>query len=149
MSQLAFDDDTAQRLEAVYRIRDAIRRRRLVREALRAAPGERILDVGCGPGFYCAELAEEVGPSGSIVGLDTSAPMLALAARRCESDRNVELREGDAGSLPVDQAASMLRSASRCSNTCRTRRRPWLRYGEPSGRGGGRWCGTSTGRRSR
>jgi SAM-dependent methyltransferase len=102
MSQLAFDDDTAQRLEAVYRIGDAIRRRRLVREALRAAPGERILDVGCGPGFYCAELAEEVGPSGSIVGLDTSAPMLALAARRCESDRNVELREGDAGSLPVE-----------------------------------------------
>jgi arsenite methyltransferase len=101
MSQLVFDQDTAQRLEGVYRIRDAIRRRRLVREALGAATGERILDVGCGPGFFCAELAEEVGPSGSVLGLDTSAAMLALAARRCASHANIELRQADAGSLPA------------------------------------------------
>ena len=61
MSQLEFDDDMASRIEGLYRIGDAVRRRRIVRESLGAAPGERILDVGCGPGFYCAELAEEVG----------------------------------------------------------------------------------------
>lgn len=92
MSQLEFDGAQATKIETVYRIRDAVRRRRIVREALGAEPGERILDVGCGPGFYCAELAQEVRPSGSVVGVDFSAPMLGLAARRCAPHDNVELR---------------------------------------------------------
>jgi ubiquinone/menaquinone biosynthesis C-methylase UbiE len=102
VAQLAFDEATGKRLEALYRIADAVRRRRLVRAALAAAPGERILDVGCGPGFYCAELLEEVGPQGSIVGLDGSPHMLDLAARRCEGLGNVEFQRADATSLPVE-----------------------------------------------
>jgi arsenite methyltransferase len=105
MSQLVFDEQAASRIEAIYKIGDAVRRRRIVREALAAAPGERILDVGCGPGFYCAELLDEVGPSGAVVGLDGSAAMLALAARRCGGHENVELREADATDLPVDDAS--------------------------------------------
>ena len=100
-TQLVFDEDAARRIEALYLIGDAVRRRRIVREALAAAPGERILDAGCGPGFYCAELVEDVGPSGSVVGVDGSPAMLALAARRCAGRDNVELREGDATALPV------------------------------------------------
>ena len=105
MSQLEFDDDMALRIEALYRIGDAVRRRRIVREALGAVPGERVLDVGCGPGFYCAELAEEVGPAGSVVGVDSSPAMLQLAARRCAGYAGVELRPGEAVSLPVDDAS--------------------------------------------
>jgi arsenite methyltransferase len=104
LSRLAFDEETGRELEQVYKIGDAVRRRRLVRDALAAAPGERVLDVGCGPGFYCAELLEEVGPEGSIVGLDSSPQMLALAARRCEGHDNIELREAEATSLPVEDA---------------------------------------------
>ena len=96
MSQLEFDEDAARQIEALYQIGDAVRRRRIVREALGAAVGERILDVGCGPGFYCAELLEEVGPSGSVLGVDSSPPMLELARRRCAGHDNVELREADA-----------------------------------------------------
>ena len=105
MSQLEFDEETARRIEALYLIRDAERRRRIVRAALAARPGERILDVGCGPGFYCAELLEEVGPSGYVVGLDGSAPMLALAQRRCAGHRNVDLLETDASVLPLEDAS--------------------------------------------
>jgi arsenite methyltransferase len=105
MSQLEFDEDAAQRLEAMYRIGDAVRRRAIVREALGASPGERVLDVGCGPGYYCAELLEDVGLSGSVVGIDGSAAMLALAARRCAGYDNVEFLEGDATSLPVQDAS--------------------------------------------
>jgi arsenite methyltransferase len=105
MSQLVFDEQAARRIEAIYRIGDAVRRRRIVREALAAAPGERILDVGCGPGFYCAELLDDVGQSGAVVGLDASAAMLALAERRCAGRGNVELREADATDLPVEDAS--------------------------------------------
>ena len=105
MSQLAFDEETGKQLEALYRIGDAVHRRRLVRAALAATTGERILDVGCGPGFYCDELLEEVGPDGSIIGLDSSPQMLALAARRCAGHDQVEFREADATSLPVEDAS--------------------------------------------
>jgi ubiquinone/menaquinone biosynthesis C-methylase UbiE len=105
VSQLAFDEETGKQLEALYRIRDAVRRRSLVREALAATPGERVLDVGCGPGFYCAELVDEVGPDGSVVGVDASRQMLALAARRCQGHGNVVLSEGDTSSLPVDESS--------------------------------------------
>ena len=101
MSQMEFDEQAARDLESMYEIGDARRRRELARAALAAASGERILDVGCGPGFYCAELLAEVGESGSVTGVDSSPPMLALAARRCAGHDNVELLEGEAVALPV------------------------------------------------
>jgi arsenite methyltransferase len=105
VTRAVFDDETGQQLEALYRIGDVVRRRGLVRSCLAAAPGERILDVGCGPGFLTAELHQEVGPAGSVVGVDSSPAMLALAARRCGSLGNVTLRAGDATSLPVPDAS--------------------------------------------
>jgi SAM-dependent methyltransferase len=102
MSQLSFDAETARALEKAYQKRDMIRRRRHVREALAAAPGERILDVGCGPGFYARELLDEVGETGSIMAVDASPDMLALARRRGAGHDNVTFREGNAAALPVD-----------------------------------------------
>ena len=43
------------------------------------APGERVLDVGCGCGGTTIELGRRVGPGGHVLGLDISAPMLARA----------------------------------------------------------------------
>ena len=101
VAQLEFDAETSKRIEAAYSSRDVLRRRALVREAIGAKPGQRILDVGCGPGFYVAELAAEVGAGGSVVGVDDSDAMLALAAHRNEDAANVEFLEGDATALPV------------------------------------------------
>jgi len=101
MAQLVFDESLVEQLEQLYRTRDVLRRRQLVQGALGAQPGERILDVGCGPGFYVAELLDQVGPQGTVVGIDGSAQMLAVAARRCEGRPNVTFQEGDATSLPV------------------------------------------------
>jgi arsenite methyltransferase len=105
MSQLVFDASVADRLERLYKTRDVLRRRRLVREALAAQPGERILDVGCGPGFYVAELLEEVGAEGAVVGIDGSPHVLAVAAKRCHRYANVAFHEADASSLPVAAAS--------------------------------------------
>ena len=105
MSQLVFDEDMARQLEAVYRTRDVLRRRQLVREALGAAPGERLLDVGCGAGFYAVELLERVGAEGSVVGVDNSPQMLAMAVGRCQGSDNVSFHQADATSLPVDDGS--------------------------------------------
>jgi arsenite methyltransferase len=102
MAELEFNEEMAAALERVYLIEDAVRRRGLVREALGAATGDRILDVGCGPGFYCAELIEEVGPEGAVVGLDPAPAMLTLARRRCEGLGDITLEEGSADPLPVE-----------------------------------------------
>jgi SAM-dependent methyltransferase len=104
VSQLDFNEEMAAELEAVYSKRDILRRRALVHEALGAAPGDRVLDAGCGPGFYVAETLERVGPGGSVVGVDASPPMLALAAKRSEGHDNVSFHEGDVTALPVADA---------------------------------------------
>jgi ubiquinone/menaquinone biosynthesis C-methylase UbiE len=101
VGQLVFDEETGRQLEELYQIGDAVRRRRLVRAALAAARGERVLDVGCGPGFYCAELVEEVGPEGVIVGVDASPQILGLAKRRCEQYRNIDLHQADLTTLAI------------------------------------------------
>lgn len=50
--------------------------------ALDAQTGESIVDIGCGCGATTLDLAAAVGESGRVVGLDISAPMTDLAARR-------------------------------------------------------------------
>ena len=105
MSQLRFDAELLPRLEALYETEDVRRRRRLVREALAAAPGDRVLDAGCGPGFYATELLRDVGSTGSVVGVDRSAEMLAAARHRTEGLANLTFLEGDVTALPVDDAA--------------------------------------------
>lgn len=102
MNKLDFDEKTAKALEVIYGTRDVRRRRALVHEAIAASAGERILDVGCGPGFYVAELLERVGPGGHVAGVDTSEPMLAMASRRVEGRENVELRVAPATALPFE-----------------------------------------------
>jgi SAM-dependent methyltransferase len=102
MAQLVFDESMVGQLEKLYATRDVMRRRRLVREALRPAPGERILDMGCGPGFYAAELLEEVGTDGSVLGVDVSTAMLGVARKRTQGSANADFREGEATALPVE-----------------------------------------------
>jgi SAM-dependent methyltransferase len=61
-------------------------------------PGERAVDVCCGPLGIMDLLSERVGPTGEVVGLDVQPEMLDLA-RRLVAERgldNVRLVEGDA-----------------------------------------------------
>ena len=45
----------------------------------KAKAGERIIDIGCGCGSTTIALAQKVGPTGHVLGVDISAPMLARA----------------------------------------------------------------------
>ncbi len=98
----------AARLETVYASPAIVSQRARTRAALAARPGERGLDVGCGPAFLACELGREIGPDGRIVGLDESPEMLEAArariAREGLADR-VEVQPGDAARLPFPAAA--------------------------------------------
>jgi len=62
----------------------------------RAAPGERVIDVGCGCGATTLELAAQVRATGRAIGLDVSAPMIAQARERAGAASAVEFVLADA-----------------------------------------------------
>jgi SAM-dependent methyltransferase len=66
-----------------------------------AAPGEQVLDIGCGSGTTTLRLAEQVGASGSVLGIDLSGPMLAVARRRAShTGSHAQFIEADATDYP-------------------------------------------------
>jgi len=100
-----FDDETTRQVVAAYETEDAAQRREAVRQALQLKPGERVIDIGTGPGFLAREMADAVGPGGHIQGVDTSEPMLKHAATRCADRPWVRLERADATRLPVPNAS--------------------------------------------
>ena len=68
-------------------------------------PGQRLLDVGCGPGTITIDLAARVAP-GSVVGLDRSQRVVEVArdAARSAGATNVAFQVGDVYALPFDDA---------------------------------------------
>jgi SAM-dependent methyltransferase len=62
-----------------------------------ARPGEHVLDIGCGAGTTTMMLAERVGPTGTVVGIDISGPMISLCRRRAAAAQSTaQFIEGDA-----------------------------------------------------
>src|SRR5215469_6255048 len=58
--------------------------------------GEHAVDIGCGTGASSIALAERIGPSGEVLGIDVSAPMLARAAERLPPGAPVKFERADA-----------------------------------------------------
>jgi ubiquinone/menaquinone biosynthesis C-methylase UbiE len=69
-------------VEAIYSTPDVVAVRQQVLRALALQPGERVLDVGSGPGFLAAEMAAAVAPGGTVCGIDISEAMLSMAHGR-------------------------------------------------------------------
>ena len=65
--------------------------------------GEKVVDAGSGGGFDCFVAAQQVGPQGSVVGVDMLAEMLdkSRAAARLMGLAQVEFREGLLEQIPV------------------------------------------------
>jgi len=99
MTAMRFDAATSRRVEATYTTPDVVEQRRVIVGALSLQPGERVLDIGSGPGFLACEMASAVGPSGSVTGIDPSQDMLSLAAGR-DAPAHVTFGPGDATDLP-------------------------------------------------
>jgi arsenite methyltransferase len=102
---LQFDGKGARRTERLYASPDVEAQRKNVLSLLAPQPGERVLDVGSGPGYLVAAIAEAVGPTGAAHGLDPSPAMNALAAARAADLPWVHIDTGDAVALPYPDGA--------------------------------------------
>ncbi|MEX0682557.1 MAG: class I SAM-dependent methyltransferase [Dehalococcoidia bacterium] len=97
--------DWTNRLAAFLRGASPTRERRKAVRRLQLKPGDRVLEVCVGTGTNVALLAQRVGDSGQVVGLDISRAMLTYARRKIEERRiRVDLIEGEAGHLPFPDA---------------------------------------------
>jgi SAM-dependent methyltransferase len=68
----------------------------------RPMPGERIIDVGCGSGATTIAFAQKVSPSGHVLGVDVSGPMLARARQSAPRGLPINFELADATVFPFD-----------------------------------------------
>ena len=64
-------------------------------DALGLQPGERVVHVGCGTGYYTALLAEMVGPEGFVTALELEPEFAARARQNLRHYPHVEVLRGD------------------------------------------------------
>jgi len=67
-------------------------------------PGERVLELGPGPGAFTVAAAQQTGPGGSLVAVDIQPGMIAAVERKVQQAglANVETRVAGAHELPLD-----------------------------------------------
>lgn len=70
-------------------------------------PGEVVLDLGSGGGIDCFLAARQVGPQGSVIGLDMTPEMIRLARQNAKKvgATNVEFRYGEMEDMPLSNEA--------------------------------------------
>jgi trans-aconitate methyltransferase len=120
--------------------------RRAVVAALPLQAGQVVLDVGCGTGSCCGLLREKVGPSGTIIGIEESPEMAAVAREHIARQgwRNVTVVESPAAEARLEATADaalfcavhdILQSPGALRNIMAS-----LRPGAPVAAGGGKWA---------
>jgi predicted methyltransferase len=91
-----------------------IRRRRLL-ELLKPQPGEQLLEIGPGAGYYSVPVARRIQPHGRLVLVDVDQAMLAATMRRLRRRglaRFSEAHWADAASLPSRRSGQSLAMGS-------------------------------------
>jgi ubiquinone/menaquinone biosynthesis C-methylase UbiE len=81
--------------------------RERLREALDPQPGERVLEVGPGTGYYSLPVAGWIAPDGGLDIFDLQQEMLDHTMRRAQAEgiENLHSTRGDARSLPYPDAS--------------------------------------------
>ena len=58
----------------------------LLMKALELKPGMKVADIGCGSGYYSRRIAKEIGPKGTVCGVDIQKEMLAILHRNMSAN---------------------------------------------------------------
>ena len=90
-------------LQITAKVTEQVKRRSYV--AMGIGPGQKVLDVGCGPGTDTIPLAQLVGDGGRVVGVDWDQEMIDEANRKAMEagvSPIVAHKRGDATALPFD-----------------------------------------------
>ena len=69
-------------------------------------PGQTVVDIGCGLGYFSIELARIVGPGGKVIALDVQPQMIKRASRRAEHQglaERIEFRVCNANEISVKE----------------------------------------------
>ena len=92
---------TYDALVAPYLLGNEGRLRRETIRVLNLQPGQVVLDVGCGTGRNFPLIQEQIGPTGTLVGVDCTPAMLSRAQARINRQgwKNAQLVQGDAAQL--------------------------------------------------
>jgi SAM-dependent methyltransferase len=90
-----------ERLTAQARLLEPFTRRLF--EDAGIGPGMRVLDAGCGHGDVTLLAAEQVGPTGEVVGLDNAPAAVEASRRRCASIPNVDVVLGDLAEVTFER----------------------------------------------
>jgi arsenite methyltransferase len=77
MSGLTFSDDAAENLIAAYRTPDLVQQREATLQRLNLKRGERVVDIGCGPGFLCENMAAAISDSLKSITSESSPSLSA------------------------------------------------------------------------
>ena len=101
--------------------------------------GERVVDVGCGTGLDTLIAAQQVGPSGRVIAVDMTAEMRQKTQEGAREMglANVEVRDGFAETLPIDDGFADVVISNGVVNLCPDKRavfREMLRVLKPGGR---------------
>jgi SAM-dependent methyltransferase len=96
---IRYDEALARRVQALGDTWEIVEQWRRVLELLAPAPGEGILDGGCGPGHLTREIAALIGPAGRACGVDVSEQMLVLA-----TGEDVEFTLSSGAALPYESS---------------------------------------------
>jgi arsenite methyltransferase len=97
---LQFDEEISRKVESVYLTPDVIAQRCQVLKTLELRKGDRVLDIGSGPGLLAHDMAASVGRDGRVCGVDISEDMLAMSRKRCADQPWTEFKKADATNLP-------------------------------------------------
>ena len=100
----SFDEKASKRVESVYSTTDIVTQRKKILELLAPVKGEKILDLGVGPGFLTKEISEFVDGESDIIGIDNSEFMLEIARKRCSALSSITFQRANATALPFSDS---------------------------------------------
>jgi protein-L-isoaspartate(D-aspartate) O-methyltransferase len=98
-------------------------------DTLDVAPGDRLLHIGCGVGYYTAIAAHAVGPEGRVVGIEIDPALAARATQNLASYPTVSIVSGDGGGRYFGTFDAIFVNAG-----CTRPLAPWLDQLAPQGR---------------